>query len=237
MARKNIQSVLHEERLFPPPPHFAEHASPAAAELERMYAKAHEDYVGFWADLAAVEITWHRPFSVPLDDTDAPNCRWFNDGELNVSYNCLDVHLAARADKVAILFEGEPGDVRKLTYRDLHREGCRFANALKAQGIEKGDRVVIYLPLIPEAVIAMLACARLGAIHSVVFGGFSSNAVKDRIEDAGARLVVTADGGWRGGNPTFTSDGSAVRSSIPTRAKPGLRRSERSVKRKARGKK
>ena len=200
MAEKNIQSVLHEDRVFTPPAHFSERAAPNAAELERMYDAAAKDYVGFWADLAVAEIVWHRPFSVPLDDADAPNYRWFTDGELNVSHNCLDVHLAHRADKVAIVFEGEPGDVRKLTYRELHREVCRFANALKAAGIDQGDRVVIYMPLIPEAVIAMQACARIGAIHSVVFGGFSANAVRDRIEDAGAKLVVTADGGWRGGH-------------------------------------
>jgi acetyl-CoA synthetase len=200
MAEKNIQSVLHEERVFPPPQHFSERAAPNAEELARLHDKAATDYVGFWADLAVAEIAWHRPFSVPLDDADAPNYRWFADGELNVSYNCLDVHLADRADKVAIVFEGEPGDVRKLTYRELHGDVCRFANALKAKGIGKGDRVVIYMPLIPEIVIAMQACARIGAIHSVVFGGFSANAVRDRIEDAGAKLVVTADGGWRGGN-------------------------------------
>src|ERR1017187_1598683 len=200
MAEKNIQSVLHEERVFSPPRHFSERAAPNAAELERLYDDAAKDYVGFWADLAVAEIDWHRPFSVPLDDSDAPNYRWFTDGELNVSYDCLDVHLAARGDKIAIIFEGEPGDVRKLTYRELHHEVCRFANALQAAGIDKGDRVVIYMPLIPEAVIAMQACARIGAIHSVVFGGFSANAVKDRIEDAGAKLVVTADGGWRGGH-------------------------------------
>ncbi len=170
-----------------------------AADVAALYKRAAEDYVGFWADLAVAEIDWHRPFTVPLDDTDAPNYRWFEDGLLNVSHNCLDVHLPAAADKVAILFEGEPGEVRKLTYGELHAAVCRFANALKANGIVKGDRVVIYMPLIPEAVIAMQACARIGAVHSVVFGGFSANAVKDRIEDAGAKLVVTADGGWRGG--------------------------------------
>jgi hypothetical protein len=171
-----------------------------ANDLERMYAKAADDYVGFWADLAVEEIDWTRPFSVPLDDSDAPNYRWFSDGQLNVSHNCLDVHLPTRGDKVAIVFEGEQGDVRKLTYAQLHGEVCRFANALKAKGMSRGDRVVIYMPLIPEAVIAMQACARIGAIHSVVFGGFSANAVKDRIEDAGAKLVITADGGWRGGH-------------------------------------
>ena len=152
-----------------------------------MYDKAGQDFVGFWADLAVAEIDWQQPFTVPLDDSNAPNYRWFADGQLNVSHNCLDVHLQSRGDKVAIIFEGEPGDVRKLTYAQLHQEVCRFANALKAKGIERGDRVIIYLPLIPEAVIAMQACARIGAVHSVVFGGFSANAVKDRIEDAGAK--------------------------------------------------
>ena len=137
---------------------------------------------------------------MPLDDSRAPNFRWFTDGQLNVSHNCLDVHLARRGDKVAVIFEGEPGDVRKLTYRQLHQEVCQFANALKAQGIGRGDRVVIYMPLIPEAIVSMQACARIGAVHSVVFGGFSANAVKDRIEDAGAKLVITADAGWRGGH-------------------------------------
>jgi acetyl-CoA synthetase len=150
--------------------------------------------------LAVAEINWHRPFTIPLDDSRAPNYRWFTDGQLNVSYNCLDVHLETRADKVAIIFEGEPGDIRKLTYAQLHEAVCQFGNALKNQGVGRGDRVIIYMPLIPEAVVAMQACARIGAVHSVVFGGFSANAVKDRIEDAGAKLVITADGGWRGGH-------------------------------------
>jgi acetyl-CoA synthetase len=171
-----------------------------ADELQRMYEKAAADYVGFWGDLAAAEIAWKRLFTVPLDDSRVPNFRWFTDGQLNVSHNCLDVHLAQRGDKVAVIFEGEPGDVRKLTYTQLHQEVCRFANALKSLGIGRGDRVIVYMPLIPEAIVAMQACARIGAVHSVVFGGFSANAVKDRIEDAGAKLVITADAGWRGGH-------------------------------------
>jgi acetyl-CoA synthetase len=200
MAQKDIQSVLQEDRVFPPSAAFAKHASLKAAELQSMHDKAADDYVGFWADLAVAEIDWHRPFTVPLDDSRAPNYRWFTDGQLNVSHNCLDVHLASRADKVAIIFEGEPGDIRKLTYAQLHQEVCQFGNALKALGIGRGDRVIIYMPLIPEAVVAMQACARIGAVHSVVFGGFSANAVKDRVEDAGAKLVITADAGWRGGH-------------------------------------
>ena len=200
MAQKDIQSVLQEDRVFAPSAHFQKAAALKAGELAGMYARAAEDYIGFWADLARAEIDWQRPFTVALDDTEAPNYRWFADGQLNVSHNCLDVHLRDRGDKIAILFEGEPGDVRKLTYAELHGEVCRFANALKDLNIGRGDRVIIYMPLIPEAVIAMQACARIGAVHSVVFGGFSANAVKDRIEDAGAKLVITADGGWRGGH-------------------------------------
>src|ERR1039458_7461351 len=200
MAQKDIQSVLHEDRVFPPSAQFRKSAALKSDELERMYASAAEDYIGFWADMARSEIDWRRPFTVALDDAEAPNYRWFADGHLNVSHNCLDVHLGDRGDKIAILFEGEPGDVRKLTYAELHGEVCRFANALKDLAVGRGDRVIIYMPLIPEAVIAMQACARIGAVHSVVFGGFSANAVKDRIEDAGAKLVITADGGWRGGH-------------------------------------
>ncbi len=200
MAKKKIKSESPEERVFPVPAAFRRDAVLKPKDLTRLYAKAADDYVGFWADLAAQEIDWFRPFTVPLDDMDAPNYRWFVDGQMNVSHNCLDVHLQTAADKTAIIFEGEPGDVRRLSYRELHADVCRCANALKALGVEKGDRVVIYLPLIPEAVIAMQACARIGAVHSVVFGGFSSNAVKDRIEDAGAKLVITADGGWRAGS-------------------------------------
>jgi len=200
MAQKDIQSVLQEDRVFPPSDAFARQATLKAGELQRMYDKAAGDYVGFWADLAAAEIAWKRLFTVPLDDSRAPNFRWFTDGQLNVSHNCLDVHLAQRGDKVAVIFEGEPGDVRKLTYAQLHQDVCQFANALKALGIGRGDRVIVYMPLIPEAIVAMQACARIGAVHSVVFGGFSANAVKDRIEDAGAKLVITADAGWRGGH-------------------------------------
>ena len=200
MAQKDIQSVLQEDRVFPPTDAFVQKATLKAAELQSMYDKAASDYVGFWADLATADIDWKQPFSVPLDDSRAPNFRWFTDGQLNVSHNCLDVHLARRRDKVAVVFEGEPGDVRKLTYAQLHQDVCQFANALKAQGIGRGDRVIIYMPLIPEAIVAMQACARIGAVHSVVFGGFSANAVKDRIEDAGAKLVITADAGWRAGN-------------------------------------
>jgi acetyl-CoA synthetase len=199
MADNNIKSVLLEERSFPPPAEFTARAFLKPADVERMRARAKEDNVGFWSELAARELTWQKPFTVRLDDSQAPNYRWFTDGKLNASANCLDVHLAHRGHKTAIIFEGEPGDVRKLSYRELHAEVCRFANALKAQGVTRGDRVIIYMPLVPEIIIAMHACNRIGAIHSVVFGGFSAPALKDRIEDTEAKLVITADGGWRGG--------------------------------------
>lgn len=197
---KNIESVLTESRVFAPPSSFAAQARLKAHDLEALHRRAAADPQKFWAELARTEIAWHKPFTVTLDDSTSPNFRWFTDGELNVSYNCLDVHLERHADQPAIIFEGEPGDVRKLTYRQLHAEVCRFANALKTRGIRRGDRVVIYMPLVPEAVVAMQACARIGAIHSVVFGGFSALSLKERIEDADARCVITADGGRRGGN-------------------------------------
>jgi acetyl-CoA synthetase len=201
MASKNIVSVLQEERTFAPAADFAARARIKPADLERMRREAAEDANGFWARLAREELTWHQPFTVALDDSAAPNYRWFTDGRLNVSFNCLDVHLAERGQKTAILFEGEPGDTRRLSYEELHAEVCRFANALRAQGVRKGDRVAIYMPLVPETVVAMHACNRIGAIHSVVFGGFSAPALKDRIEDTAAKVLITADGGWRGGHP------------------------------------
>src|SRR3984893_13491891 len=173
MAGKNIESVLLEERLFPPPPGFAAQAVLKPADAQKLYSAAAADHAGFWADLARRELVWQQPFTVSLDDSDAPNYRWFSDGRLNVSFNCLDVHLAERGHRTAIIFEGEGGDTRNLSYRELHAEVCRLAGGLRAQGVQKGDRVIIYMPLIPEAVIAMHACNRIGAIHSVVFGGFS----------------------------------------------------------------
>ena len=196
---KSIESILIEQRTFPPRPEFTARARIKPDDLEALRRRAAEDHVGFWADLASQELSWHRPFTVALDEARAPNYRWFTDGRLNASWNCLDVHLNERGHKTAIIFEGEPGDVRRLSYRELHADVCRFANALKAQGINKGDRVVIYMPMVPEVVVAMHACNRIGAIHSVVFGGFSAPALRDRIEDTEARLVITADGGWRGG--------------------------------------
>ena len=200
MANKNIVSVLLEERSFAPPPEFTQQARLKPADVAKLREQASQDHVGFWAEMARKELQWQTPFTVALDDSSAPNYRWFTDGRLNASYNCLDVHLAERGDKTALIFEGEPGDVRRLSYRQLHTEVCRFANALKAQGVGVGDRVIIYMPLVPEVVVAMHACNRIGAIHSVVFGGFSAIALKERIEDTGAKVVITADGGWRAGN-------------------------------------
>src|SRR5215467_702980 len=197
---KNIESILIEHRSFPPSPEFTARARIKPRDLEALRKRAADDHVGFWADLASQELSWHRPFTVALDEARAPNYRWFTDGRINASWNCLDVHLNERGHKTAIIFEGEPGDVRRLSYRELHADVCRFANALKAQGIARGDRVIIYMPMVPEVVVAMHACNRIGAIHSVVFGGFSAIALKERIEDTGAKVVITADGGWRAGN-------------------------------------
>ena len=197
---KNIESALLEARTFPPTAAFTAHARVKPADLDALHARAAHNHVEFWGDLAREHLHWHRTFHTTLDESHAPNYRWFIDGDLNISYDCVDVHLASKANKTAIIWEGEPGEVRKLTYAQLHAEVCRCANTLKSLGIHKGDRVVIYMPMVPEAVIAMHACARIGAIHSVVFGGFSALSLKDRIEDAGARLLITADGGYRGGH-------------------------------------
>ena len=206
MSDKNIRSVLTEERLFVPPADFAARARIKPDDLAVLRSRAAADPVGFWAELARNELVWDRPFTQALDASRAPHYRWFTDGRLNVSANCLDRHLESRGHKTALIFEGEPGDVRRLSYRELHAEVCRLANALKKLGVGHGDRVVIYMPLIPESIIAMHACARIGAIHSVVFGGFSSVALKDRIEDAGAKVVITADGGHRGGHVIALKD-------------------------------
>ncbi|TNF32691.1 MAG: acetate--CoA ligase [Gammaproteobacteria bacterium] len=199
MTANNIESVLIEDRQFPPAKDFVSQARIKQAEFDALHNQANEDYTGFWGEQARSLLDWQTPFTRVLDDSKAPYFKWFDDGKLNVSHNCLDRHLASKADKTAIIFEGEKGDTRKITYQQLTDEVSQFANALKAQGIAKGDRVVIYMPMIPEAVIAMQACARIGAIHSVVFGGFSAESLRDRINDAGARMVITADGGTRGG--------------------------------------
>ncbi|SFK70803.1 acetate--CoA ligase [Methylophaga sulfidovorans] len=199
MAQDNIESTLHEDRQFPPSEAFLKTASLLSEQLDALYQKAEQDHEAFWAEIARQEIDWKQPFTQTLDDSNAPHYRWFPDGKLNVSYNCLDRQLEKNADKTAVIFEGEKGDVEHISYRELHRRVSILANALKAQGIGKGDRVIIYMPMITEAVVAMQACARIGAIHSVVFGGFSASSLKDRIEDTQAKLVITADGGFRGG--------------------------------------
>ncbi|PTU31720.1 acetate--CoA ligase [Stenotrophobium rhamnosiphilum] len=200
MSSDKIESVLGEKRVFPPRPEFVKKARLDAKKLDALRAAADKDHVGFWGDQARKNIAWQTPFTRTLDDSKAPNYQWFDDGRLNASANCLDRHLGARGDKIAIRFEGEKGDARNWTYKELHAEVCKLANGLLSLGITKGDRVIIYMPMTPEAVIAMQACARIGAIHSVVFGGFSAASLKDRIEDTGAKLVIAADGGNRGGN-------------------------------------
>ena len=199
MSGIEINSVLIENRLFKPSAEFTAKARIKPDDLAALHKRAEEDYEGFWADLARKLIDWQKPFTQTLDESNAPHFKWFTDGEMNVSYNCIDRHLSKHANKTAIIFEGEGGDVRKLSYQQLHDEVAQFANALKARGIKEGDRVVIYMPMVPEAVIAMQACARIGAIHSVVFGGFSAESLRDRIEDAQAVMLITADGGTRGG--------------------------------------
>lgn len=193
-----IESILKETRLFQPPQEFIQRARIDAQEYARLQEWAERDPDGFWAEQARI-LDWFTPWSQVLDWSQAPHARWFVGGQLNAAYNCLDRHLATRGDQIALLWEGEPGDSRSLTYRQLHAEVCRLANVLKKLGIRAGDRVTIYMPLVPEVVIAMLACARIGATHSVVFGGFSAEAVADRNNDAGSRLIITADGGWRRG--------------------------------------
>lgn len=191
-----IDNLLHETRRFPPPADLATDAVATAA----LYDEAAADRLAFWAARSRELLHWHRPFTRTLDWSEPPFAKWFDDGELNVAYNCLDRHvLAGHGDRVAIHWEGEPGDSRSITYAELTADVKRAANLLTSLGIRPGDRVAIYLPMIPEAVVAMLAVARLGAVHSVVFGGFSAESLRARIDDAEATLVITADGGWRKG--------------------------------------
>lgn len=199
MSDNNIDSVLIENRKFTPSAEFSAQANIKQADFDALHQAAKDDYTGFWADQARQMLDWHTPFTQTLDDSQAPHFKWFADGQLNVSHNCIDRHLVERADKTAIIFEGERGDTRHISYQQLSDEVNRFANALKANNIQNGDRVVIYMPMTAEAVIAMQACARIGAVHSVVFGGFSAESLRDRINDAGAKMLITADGGHRGG--------------------------------------
>jgi acetyl-CoA synthetase len=195
---ETLANLLREERRFEPPADLAAHANVTAAA----YDEANADRLGFW-ETQAKRLSWSKPWDTVLDWSNPPFAKWFAGGQLNMAYNCVDRHVeAGRGDKVAIHWEGEPGDTRTITYADLLKSVCQAANALTSLGVVAGDRVAIYMPMIPEAAIAMLACARIGAAHSVVFGGFSVEALSGRINDANAKLVITADGGFRRGNPS-----------------------------------
>ena len=200
MTNQTITSVSREHRVFRPSAEFKAQANLGSdATYKRLYAESVNSPEKFWGRQAREFLTWRRPFKKVLQ-WKLPHAKWFQNGSLNVAENCLDRHLTgARANKAAIIFEGEPGDVRTITYRQLHQEVCKFAHALADLGLVKGDRVAIYMPMVPEAAIAMLACARLGIVHTVIFGGFSSEAIKDRVNDCQARAIITADGGWRRG--------------------------------------
>lgn len=199
-SQPDISSLLKEDRVFKPSAEFSSSAHiKSREEYDRIYKRSVEDPDGFWGDIAS-ELHWFKKWDKVLEWNE-PHAKWFTGGLLNLSYNCLDRHLSSwRKNKAALIWEGEPGDTRTLTYQQLHTEVCKFANVLKSLGIEKGDRVVIYMPMIPELPVAMLACARIGAVHSVIFGGFSAEAIKDRINDAEAKAVITADGGFRRGS-------------------------------------
>ena len=195
-----IESVLNETRVFPPSAEFVKQANvPGMAAYQALCKEAERDFEGFWGRLAKENLLWHKPFTKVLDESNAPFFKWFHDGELNASYNCLDRHLKTQPDKIAILFEADDGKVTRISYKDLYHKVCQMANALKAHGIKTGDRVLIYMPMSIEVVVAMQACARIGATHSVVFGGFSAKSLQERIIDAGATEVITADGQFRGG--------------------------------------
>ena len=199
MAEAHIESLLKEQRIFPPSPEFSKHAHIHSLEVyDSITKRAAEDPEGYWADIAA-ELDWFEPWKKVLE-WDSPFAKWFVGGKTNIAFNCIDRHLSsATKNKVAILWEGEPGDVRALSYQMLHYEVCRFANVLKSLGIEKGDRATIYMGMVPELAIAMLACARIGVTHNVVFGGFSAEALRDRINDSKSRVLITADGAYRRG--------------------------------------
>ncbi len=200
MADDLIESILNESRSFGPPKDFIDQANIDEEKAHNLKKQAEENHIQYWATLAKYQLEWFQPFNNILDESKAPNYEWFNDGVINASYNSLDVNVSKNPNKTAIIFETEDGKSEHITYKELLSKISQFANGLKKLGVEPMDRVVIYMPMCPEAVIAMQACARIGAIHSVVFGGFSSNALKDRIEDAKSKIVITADGAYRGGN-------------------------------------
>ena len=195
-----LDTVMHEDRLFPPPREFSARARiKSLDEYQRLWDRGAADPAGFWAELAREELHWFEPFKAALEWNE-PLAHWFVGGKTNASFNCLDAHVAAgRGERIALLWEGEPGDRRTVTYAELLRDVCKFANVLKSLGVKPGDVVSIYMPLTPELVVAMLGCARIGAIHSVIFAGFSAEAIADRNNDAQARMMVTADSGWRRG--------------------------------------
>jgi acetyl-CoA synthetase len=194
-----IDTVMKEERLFAPPQEFAAKARIGSMEqYDKLWQEAAEDPGGFWGKLAG-ELHWFKPYDKVLEWNE-PFAQWFPGGQTNVSYNCLDIHLGTpHQHKAALIWEGEPGDCRVITYQMLHREVAKFANVLKGLGIGKGDVVSIYMPMVPELVITMLACARIGAIHSVIFAGFAAEAIAERNNDASAKLQITSDAGWRRG--------------------------------------
>jgi acetyl-CoA synthetase len=195
-----IESVLNETRVFPPPEAFVKQANVSGmAAYQALCNEAERDFEGFWGRLAKQNLLWHTEFTKVLDESNAPFFKWFHDGEINASYNCLDRHLETQPDKTAIIFEADDGKVTRISYKALYHKVCQLANALKAHGIRKGDRALIYMPMSIEVVVAMQACARIGATHSVVFGGFSAKSLQERIVDAGATEVITADGQFRGG--------------------------------------
>ena len=199
MTDDALDNLLHEDRHFPPPAELAAHANVTA----ETYAEAEADFEGFWAKQAK-RLSWQTEPTQVLDWSNPPFAKWFADGTLNAAYNCLDRHVeAGNGDRVAFYFEGEPGDTQVITYAELTRQVKQAANALLELGVKTGDRVAIYLPMIPEAAVAMLACARIGAPHTVVFGGFSSDALYSRVIDCGVKFVITADGGYRRGNASL----------------------------------
>src|SRR6266581_3010665 len=200
MADATIESVLQKDRLFPPSPEFVKQANVSgAAAYQALCDEANRDFEGFWGRLGKEHVLWNKPFTEVLDESNAPFFKWFRDGELNASYNCLDRHLKTQGHKTAIIFEADDGKVTKITYTQLYHKVCQFANALKSLGIKKGERVIIYMPMSIEVVTAMQACARIGATHSVVFGGFSAKSLQERIIDAGAVAVICSDEQMRGG--------------------------------------
>jgi acetyl-CoA synthetase len=206
-SQRNHRSFMSETPVYRPDPELSRHAHVKSTEqYQALYERAKEDPAAFWADLARKELTWFKDFTTALEWR-PPFAKWFGGGKINACYNCVDRHLSGpRKNKVALLFEGEPGDQRAITYQELHRLVCRLAAVLKSKGMKTGDRAIIYMPMIPELPVALLACARLGITHSVVFGGFSAEALRARIQDLGASLVITADGGWRRGKEVRLKD-------------------------------